>query len=134
VAAGADGDALAAYVADVWDGHLADHFRPEEDHPSDPLDRAGGSALLRRLLEEHDDLRARTEALRADPSDAAAFGAFADALQAHIRFEDRELFPYLETHLSPTDLAAVGDALRAAHPDPEPAWPTPLWERGDAGS
>jgi hypothetical protein len=132
VAAGAGGDALAAYVAAVWEDHLAAHFRQEEEHLSDPLDRSGGAALRQRLLDEHVDLQARIEALRSGSSDPAAFEAFADALRSHIRFEDRELFPYLEDRLPPDDLAALGATLRATHPVPEPAWPTPSWEGGDA--
>jgi hypothetical protein len=40
--------------------------------------------------------------------------AFGAALEAHIRFEERELFPAAETHLPAEVLEAIG--ARAPHP------------------
>ncbi|RTE64623.1 hemerythrin domain-containing protein [Amphritea opalescens] len=67
---------------------LADHFSEEES-----LVEGVQEPLLQRFREEHQALRL----LMAAPN-AENLQAFAHLLKAHIRFEERELFPCLEAH------------------------------------
>lgn len=50
--------------------------------------------LVQRTLEDHRELRALLEDLRRN--DADTLDSFGKCLAAHVRFEERELFPALE--------------------------------------
>ena len=89
-----DAAALAAEVATFWTEHLVPHFA-EEEAVVIPLLQRGAPPLAARMRREHAALRAQVEAVEAR-RDAQAFAAFADALAAHIRFEEREAFPAAE--------------------------------------
>jgi hemerythrin-like domain-containing protein len=41
----------------------------------------------------------------------AHLGAFADLLERHVRWEERELFPYAEDHVDEATLATIGGEL-----------------------
>ena len=59
---------------------------------------------MTRLLELARGRRARAE-LRAH------LGAFAELLERHVRWEERELFPYAEDHADEATLASIGGEL-----------------------
>lgn len=62
--------------------------------------------LQQRLVSDHDQLRGY---LKDDSFEAAV--PFAELLKAHVRFEERELFPWLEYNFTDIDL------LEVMHPD-----------------
>lgn len=62
--------------------------------------------LQQRLVSDHDQLRGY---LKDDSFEAAV--PFAELLKAHVRFEERELFPWLECNFTDIDL------LEVMHPD-----------------
>ena len=98
-------------IADAWDEvvqrfekELEPHFRQEETWLLPALAEAGETALVERTLDEH----ARLRALIYDSThDAETLQAFAELLQAHIRFEERELFVTAQDRL--TGLSAEAD-------------------------
>lgn len=67
----------------------------------------------KRLRAEHAELTRLVEAARrSPPADLrAALGAFAELLERHVRWEERELFPYAEAHLEGEALAVIGGEL-----------------------
>lgn len=67
----------------------------------------------RRLASEHAELRRLVEQARgARPAEQrAALAAFADLLERHVRWEERELFPHAEDHLDEAVLAGIGHEL-----------------------
>lgn len=88
---------------------LEPHFVVEE---AELLPRAlahGGEAasLAERMRREHGELRAENDPRRA-----------ATLLEAHVRFEERELFPALERALGEELLEKLATSLRAAPPSP----------------
>ena len=85
------------------------HFDEEESIllPVLPADAADAG---HRLVREHEELLGGAEALGADPT-ADAARALGEALAAHVRFEERELFPLLEARLAPHVLEDVGRRL-----------------------
>lgn len=108
----------AAFIVDVrrrFDAELAPHFAIEERELV-PLSTAHGeplAGLAARVLADHEALRALVAAL--DPARLAEQReTFGDRLEAHVRFEEREWFPALETHLGPDALARRAVALRPA--------------------
>jgi hemerythrin HHE cation binding domain-containing protein len=88
---------------------LSTHCRAEEellaDHvPSDDLRRLKSEhAELRRLLADAKDARA--------PDMRANLVHFADLLERHVRWEERELFPALELAMTGEALATMGHEL-----------------------
>jgi Hemerythrin HHE cation binding domain len=104
-------------VAEVAGGFLAflagdgrRHFSQEEEHllPALPPDAA---ALGDRVRDEHAEILRRAEHLGAEPAAPAAH-ELGVLLDAHVRFEERVLFPLLEERLTPGHLAELGERLR----------------------
>jgi len=113
-------NARAAFLA-YWTEHGRLHFRLEEEvlfpayaghgDPHDPV--------VLRALGDHAMIRHRADAVAAaassDPSALALLGA---ELAAHVRLEEREVFPLIERVMPERELEAVARALEAAHPAP----------------
>lgn len=81
-------------VRHLFAAELEPHFHTEEETLLPLLDRAGQTGLVRRTLAEHAQLRALVAALSTPQS--AGLEAFGQALSAHVRFEEHELFPGAE--------------------------------------
>jgi hypothetical protein len=103
---------LMATVPDVFAREFEPHFGDEEAHLLPGLAAAGAHALVRRTQEEHHRLRGLVARIAA--GDAASLGQFAEALRAHVRFEEHELFVAAET-LLPAEI------LDVAPPEPRAA-------------
>ena len=77
---------------------LEPHFLAEEQSLLQLLKDAEAQPLVQRTLADHRQLRALLKGL--EQNDADALGRFARCLSDHVRFEERELFPALESVLS----------------------------------
>ena len=86
-------EALAKTVAQAWAG-LERHFAEEEADLLSELDSIGELGLGARLRAEHLELRR----LAGNATARASLLRFGMLLEAHVRFEERELFPALERH------------------------------------
>jgi iron-sulfur cluster repair protein YtfE (RIC family) len=68
-----------------------------------------------RVLTDHVDLRRRATDLAADPTPACEdLSDLGDRLHAHIRHEERVLFPLIEASLTTDELAALATVLDSA--------------------
>ncbi len=110
-AAGAprDLDGLAALARRFEESVFLQHLEAEEELLGRHLSAADG----RRLTEEHQQLRdllAEARAVR-HAARRAPLLAFADLLERHVRWEERELFPRCEEAIPARDLAALGHEL-----------------------
>ena len=118
-------DRLLKYLNFFWKGHLNAHFREEEallfNRSDDPFSQQAKT--------EHQQLEARLHQLNAaNKKDITEFSGFAAALVEHIRFEERQCFPYYETHLSVTVLGSVSKYLKEQHPTPfKDDYPDEFW-------
>jgi hypothetical protein len=98
--------ALEEFVA-AWKGEIAEHFEDEErlllEHLADD-DRD-------RLLTEHETLRTHASQAdhlrREDDPDRDVVRRMGEALERHIRWEERELFTRLQNQLSMDQLQAI---------------------------
>lgn len=100
----------AAWLREVFAAELAPHFAIEEERLLPALDRAGGGELVARTLDDHAALRAHVA--------AGDLHAFAERLVAHVRFEERELFPACEERLDAATLDAIAQHLRERGANP----------------
>ncbi len=91
------------------DSILKAHTRAEEEL----LGRHLSAADMRRLVSEHGEMTRLLEAARSarPPEARAALLAFADLLERHVRWEERELFVQCEEQLDEAALATVGREL-----------------------
>lgn len=96
-------DKLLASVPVLFSGELEPHFQEEERSLLPQLAQAGETALVARTLGDHAQLRALAAAIAG--GDAAALAPFGSLLQAHVRFEERELFVVAERRLFAGDAA-----------------------------
>lgn len=118
-----DGDAPSA--GQVWDevraffaSHLEPHFRIEEVHLLPGLEVIGEPDLASRIEADHRALRALSSPPAADPERVARFG---ELLEAHIRFEEREVFEPTQQRLPADTLRAIASASEAV-PRSCPDW------------
>jgi hemerythrin-like domain-containing protein len=115
--------ALAGLLA-FFDGHGAGHFRIEEDVLLPIYVRDGGAdpagEAIARVLTDHLWIRSRIAALReGGAAPAAELRELGERLDAHVRHEERVLFPAIEEALSAEQLTALAAAVAAAE-EPSP--------------
>lgn len=94
---------LMASVPALFHGELEPHFQEEERSLLPQLAAAGETTLVARTLDEHAQIRALAAAIAT--GDESALAPFGKLLQAHVRFEERELFVVAEQCLFATDAA-----------------------------
>lgn len=84
-------------VIRAFSAELEPHFQVEEQSLLPLLRSAENRSLVQRTLADHQQLRALLDDLRRN--DSEALGSFGKGLSAHVRFEERELFPVIENLL-----------------------------------
>lgn len=109
-------EARGAFLA-YWRGHGRRHFRLEEEVLL-PGYAAYGDAhdpLVLAVLGDHVDLRRRADELAAaTAAPLPALHELGARLAAHVRREERELFPLIERAVPADRLAALAGALERA--------------------
>lgn len=110
-----DPEPAAAKFLGFWEREGAEHFRIEEEIllPTWSLLGTVHPEAAARLSREHLQLRAAALALAEAPS-LAAVRQLGEELVAHVRFEERELFPMIEADLGGTELEQLARAVAEA--------------------
>ena len=105
---GADIKLIGEYVQWFWKNHLEEHFREEEQilAPHLPAD----NELLKRMIDEHREIEAMVH-INENIPDKTLLNNLAQAIDDHIRFEERELFPYAETIIPENELNLIYEQL-----------------------
>ncbi len=107
---GADARAQCAHLLECWP-RFAAHFALEEQTLLPALERAGQGASAALALRQHAELRALVERIR--QGDLLALAPWGMAMNEHVRFEERTLFPMAEAVIEPSKLIEVMN--RSAH-------------------
>ncbi len=117
---------LQNYVIHAWPA-LREHFRSEEALlPALPgINRT--HPLVAQFLREHRDIEATWEVIAHGTDDVLSpVSEWAEQLENHVRFEERQLFPFLESTLPPEELDRMtrqaGDTVEL-----NPDWGPPFW-------
>lgn len=111
---GTDPEVMRAYVRYFWDNILKEHCQEEEWLlerllPTDDTQRL-------RLAEEHRLIQALVELIEeGSRMNKELFKVLDQDLTDHIRWEERELFPYLQAIAPPDDLELAGKLLEHKH-------------------
>lgn len=111
----ADPEVLREYATSFWKRHTRDHFELEEAHLLPLLRHLRASRLAWQLQKEHEQIANLLEQLRTPhPTMRTTLSVLAEVLTQHIRFEEQEVFPFLENHLEDEILLRVGAYLHQA--------------------
>lgn len=108
----------AATLAAFFERHLRQHFIVEEEIVFPAACSAGSEAetLVAQLLDEHREMASLVERLAMNPQvTAAELAAFGRLLNDHIRLEDRQLFPLMETQISAAALLDLQQRVEARY-------------------
>jgi hypothetical protein len=114
---------IGSYVDWFWQHYLQPHFRMEEESLLPLLPPGDPQAL--QLEEEHQELEALLH-INASIPDAALLEELAEKLNAHIRFEERQLFPRIEQLATPGQLSDIHHLL-TKQPSVQKTWDDPFW-------
>lgn len=120
-----EAERIADYVLFFFEHDLQTHFREEETLLFAKIER--GNSMLERALQEHQEMYGLIENIRADKEDFHLLTEFADALEKHIRFEERVFFNYLQNDLSAEDLLQLAEKHRGKVCDVSENWNDKFW-------
>ena len=97
-------ETLCNYTRWFWSNHIKPHFKEEEKVlvkflPED-------NALVKQMFREHAQIRDLIILLDKEP-DSSSLQLLSEFVNNHIRFEERQLFPYAEQTLTPEQLNEI---------------------------
>lgn len=119
---------LKQYILHVWETVLRHHFWKEEEIINPHLEKSEqGLIIKRQMMADHHTFRDMIDALEKNSTGPDLIGKFADTLNRHIRFEERQLFPFIETNTSQTELVKMGVFLRDYHSTTRHNWQPVFW-------
>ena len=103
---------ISEYVSYFAMMALFPHFEEEESVILPFM--TNDNELKQRTIAEHKLIKELILLIGADPKESCLI-ELADLIDQHIRFEERLLFPYLESVLSGDDLLLIGEQLKENH-------------------
>ena len=121
-------ETLCNYTRWFWSNHIKPHFKDEEKVlvkflPTD-------NSLVQQMIKEHAQIRDLVISLDKKP-DSNSLKTLSEFINNHIRFEERDLFPYDEKTLTPEQLNEVyNDLPNELHCDTDPiaiGWKDEFW-------
>lgn len=114
---------IQKYVDYFWNQHLKEHFKEEEEILFPYLK----DEFSNRVAKEHQDLEVLFNEISKNLS-IQNFEAFANLLDDHIRYEERQWFPHLEQNLNKNQLLEIGKALAEIHSDEKDNFNDEFWK------
>ncbi len=93
----------------LFAAEIEPHFQAEEQLLLPDMERAGAEEAAARIRREHAELRQLVAAMTVE--DDIVIARFAALFDAHVRFEERELFAQAESLLSESLLASIARRL-----------------------
>ena len=108
-------EAAAAFRA-FWIEEGREHFRIEEEIllPSSGLGGPSSDPDVARMLDDHLEIRRMAESVLTGDADPSSLFTLGERLTAHVRFEERDLFPRIERELEPARLEELARAIAVA--------------------
>ena len=117
---------ISNYILFFFKEDLEKHFKDEEQLLFCKL--PVNDALRKQAEKEHQSIYTLISAIQKNKYDTDLIRRFADDLERHIRFEERELFNHLQNIIPPDDSEEI--AARTSNNDKEPneKWKDVFWE------
>lgn len=121
---------IGSYVICFFEQDLQKHFRDEESILFPKL--GTDDVLKQQAIREHKKICALADSIRNEKNGYALLNSFADALENHIRFEERDLFRHIQESLTESDLAEIQQAHGIKKIAPvDDNWSDHFWESGN---
>lgn len=120
-----EAERISKYVTKFFDNELVPHFRDEEENLFARLPEDDKMRLQAEF--DHKRLNELVESLRNEGMDEFKLGEFADLLEQHIRFEERELFNFIQESLTDAELAEIESAHAPAKCSTDSEWKDVFW-------
>lgn len=103
---------IRKYILYFWESHLKQHFAEEESLLFNQIE----DTLCEDALYQHKQIRNIITNLTASTlQEEETYSLLASLTDKHIRFEERILFPHLESVLSNEVLSSIGTQLKMIH-------------------
>lgn len=103
---------LTEAVSHLWRTELAPHFAEEESILFNRGYTGATATLVAQALDEHRVLRSIVQRFADGGGGVEGLRMLGDLLERHIRFEERELFPAIQSEMEPEVLEEIGEAIR----------------------
>lgn len=116
---------IADYVIFFFENDLKSHFTEEERTLFSKL--ADTDLLKQQALQEHAAIYGIIDSLRDNKVSGELLESFADALEKHIRFEERLLYNHLQRILPDADLAALAQEHPEKVNNTDSGWDDHFW-------
>ena len=122
---GVQPERISNYLLYFFDEDLDLHFKEEEANlfPMLPED----NSLRRQAENEHAEIYRLIKSLGAEKGNTELLLRFAETLKEHIRFEERELFVYMQQTLSATELEQIADHGESRGEEIDAQWNDIFW-------
>lgn len=119
---------IGRYVWYFSQHSLFPHFEEEEQDVLRFLPK--DDSYHQKVVEDHQQIRAMVRSITSsEEPDAEPLLELAKLLDSHIRYEERQLFPYLEQTLSGDALEKIGAAIRSSHKPFVEAFENEFWQK-----
>ncbi|WP_143960923.1 hemerythrin domain-containing protein [Litoribacter populi] len=124
---GFEKERIVRYLEYFFAEHLEPHFELEEKYIFTFLDE---DHPMRTVAErQHKDLRTKVEGINNLPKGVGEeLSDFAEKLEEHIRFEERELFEHIQQVIPEDKLEELEEKLAFIHRKVEDTWSDRFWE------
>ena len=117
---------ISSYIVHFFDTDLIYHFKDEEEVLFNKLSTK--NPLRTQAETEHKNIKQVIDELRKNAVDRNLLKNFADILEKHIRFEERELFEHLQQNLTEDTLAEMASSAKSRNHESGTAWKDVFWE------
>lgn len=117
---------ITRYILYFFDTELFRHLKDEEKYLYDII--PSDNEIKIRAEVERKKIYAMLEYLRNNPADADTLRNYAEILEKHVRFEERELFDFFQHNASEADLLKISTALQAREHEDESIWEDAFWK------
>lgn len=118
-------DRIVAYLKHSFTNELEPHFKLEEEFAFILLPETHPMRL--EALAQHALLRKQVGQMGEDPVNEEMLKTFSDLLELHIRFEERQLFPLIESSTPPEALKASGELINGEWEKGNSIWDDEFW-------
>jgi iron-sulfur cluster repair protein YtfE (RIC family) len=118
---------ISNYLLFSFKEDLEKHFKEEEQllFCKLPVD----DVLRKQAEEDHQAIRNLVTAIGEKKDDANLLNQFANALEKHIRFEERELFNHLQNNITASELKKIAVRLSNNAKAIDVLWEDVFWEK-----
>lgn len=120
-------DRIVKYVEYFYNDHLKNHFEEEEKYIFSLLDE--NEEGRKKAERQHRKIKRLIEKLSDAERAKITLGQIEELLDTHIRFEERELFPYLQNSLESETLYRLKETVDAIHETKPDVWEDQFWEK-----